>query len=180
MTLSKLERYFLSNQLRILEKLYPAEADELGVQREAIEQGYTLVYEMGMDHILDGDDAITTEEAREVWDTMNMFLSIDDSIKELDLEDQHSKNPERFFSGYDGNNETKFMSFATFTVERLGRFKHLPLKEKFHYNSHSPRRDTYRKMLSVWHKIDYSKRFPMSQDDLESVLGACTDIENQQ
>lgn len=180
MQLSRLERYFLSNQLRILEKLYPSEADELGVQREAIELGYTSIYEMGMDHILDGDDCMSLEDIQEVWDTMDMFLSIDHSFKELDLGDQHTENPERFFCGYDGNNEAKFMSFAMFTVERLGRFRDLPLKQKFYYNSHSPRRDTYKKMLSVWRKIDYTKRFPMSLDDLESVLGASTYIENQQ
>ena len=57
MPLSKLERYFLSNQLRIMETLFPNEADDFAVQREAIEQGYSFVYGMGMDHILDGSDA---------------------------------------------------------------------------------------------------------------------------
>jgi len=101
MELSKLERYFLSNQLRILEALYPTEADEFAVQREAIEQGYSFIYEMGMDHILDGDDVMTQNEAKEVWDAMDMFLSIDRTIQELGLEELHNEHFTRF-RGYDG------------------------------------------------------------------------------
>jgi len=178
MELSKLERYFLSNQLRILEALYPTEADEFAVQREAIEQGYSFIYEMGMDHILDGDDVMTQNEAKEVWDAMDMFLSIDRTIQELGLEELHNEHFTRF-RGYDGNNESKFMGFAAFTVERLRRFTHLPLKEELYFNSHMPTRPIYDRMLTEWRKIDYQHRFPMNKEDLMKVLEAAVHPENR-
>lgn len=178
MELSKLERYYLSNQLRILEALYPNEADELAVQREAVEQGYSFVYDMGMDHILDGNDAMTPEESKEVWEAMDMFLSIDRTIQDLGLEDLHKEHFTRF-RGYDGNNESKFMGFAAFTVERLGRFTHLPLKEELYFNSHMPTRQIYERMLIEWRKIDYQHRFPMRKEDLMKVLEAAVHPENR-
>lgn len=178
MELSKLERYFLSNQLRILETLYPTEADEFAVQREAIEQGYSFIYEMGMDHILDGDDAMTPDESKEVWESMDMFLSIDRTIQDLGLEELHNEHFTRF-RGYDGNNESKFMGFAAFTIERLGRFTHLPLKEEIYFNSHMPTRQIYGKMLTEWRKIGYEHRFPMRKEDLMKVLAAADNPENR-
>ncbi len=171
MEISKLDRYFLSNQLRILEALYPQEAGELAVQREAIEEGYSFVYDMGMDHILDGKDAMTPEESKEVWEVMDMFLSIDRTIKNLNLEHLHDEHSTRF-RGYDGNNESKFMGFAAFTVERLKRFTHLPLNEELYFNSHAPMRQTYNRMLVEWRKIGYPQRFPMNEADLMRVLDA--------
>lgn len=179
MELSKLERYYLSNQLRILEALYPDEANEFAVQREAIEQGYSFVYEMGMDYILEGDDAMSPVESKEVWETMDMFLSIDRTINELSLENLHSKYFTRF-RGYDGNNESKFMGFAAFTVERLGRFAHLPLKEELYFNSHMPTRQVYSRMLTEWRKIDYGRRFPMKKEDLIKVLEAANNQEDRE
>ena len=171
--MNKLERFFLSNQLRIMEALYPDEADGFAVQREAVEQGYSFIYDnMFMEHIYDGNDAMTRKESEEVWNVMDMFLSIDRSIKDLGLEEFHKDYSNTFFQGYDGNNEGKFMGFAAFTVERLGRFTHLPLKEKFYFNSHSPMRKSYGAMLSVWQNIDYKNRWPMSKDDLQQVLDA--------
>lgn len=171
MELSKLERYFLSNQLRILEALYPKEADEFAVQREAVERGYSFIYDMGMDHIFDGNDAMTPEESKEVWEVMEMFLSIDRTIEEMGLQELHEDHFTRF-RGYDGNNETKFMGFAAFTVERLGRFTHLPLEEELYFNSHMPTRQVYERMLSEWRNIPHERRFPMSKDDLIGVLKA--------
>lgn len=44
MKLTRMERIVLVNQLRIMEALYPDEASQLGVQREALERGYELLY----------------------------------------------------------------------------------------------------------------------------------------
>ena len=47
--LSRLDRLFLSNQLRILEALYPEEANDLARRREALECGYEMLYDWDMD-----------------------------------------------------------------------------------------------------------------------------------
>jgi uncharacterized protein YfbU (UPF0304 family) len=178
MKLSRLERYFLSNQLRILEALYPEEAESFAVQREAVEQGYELAYTIGMDHIHDETDSVSDEDSKEVWDTMDMFLSIDRTIEESGLQELHSKHFTRF-AGYDGNSESKYMGFASFTVERLARFTHLPLKEDGYFNSHMPTRPVYQRMLQVWRNIPYDKRFPMSKERLLQVLEAAVHPEHR-
>ncbi len=178
MKLSKAERYSLSNQLRILEALYPDEAEDLAVQREALERGYEFIYEMNISQTIDDDDIMSTDECKEVWDTMDMFLSIDRTIEALGsegLEDFHLIR----FAGYDGNNESKFMAFASYTVERLKRFTHLPLREPDYFNSHMPMRDAYQRMLSEWKKIPFERRFPMSRENLELVLGAAIHPEHR-
>lgn len=171
MKLSKVEKYLLTNQLRILEALYPNERNHLAGQREALERGYEFIYSMDIDQSFDVDDEMTVEESKEVWNTMDMFLSIDRSIQKVGPE-EFEGNYHKRFSGYDGNNETKFMAFASYTVERLKRFTHLPLEEPNYFNSHSPRREIYLRMLNEWEKIPAPNKYEMSRAQLEEVLGA--------
>ena len=171
MILSKYERYSLSNQLRILEALYPSEADDLAVQREAVEKGYFLAIEEGMEHIYDSDSVVSLEECEEVWSVMNMFLAIDQTIKALGKANLHDDYFTRF-RGYDGNNEAKFMGFAEFTIKRMGRFAHLPLEKSDYLNSHMPIREMYLSMHEEWQRISLNSRFPMSEQDLIRVLSA--------
>lgn len=171
--LSRLERYFLSNQLRILEALYPEEAADLAVRREAIERGYEMLYGWDMEHIYSGDDVMTAAESSEVWDTLDMFDSINRSVEKIGKDDLR-KHIFYKFAGYDGNNETKFMSFAAFTVERLKRFEYVQLNRPGYWNSHLPVRDIYKRMLSEWRKIPQERRFDLTETEVRAVLGAAT------
>ena len=167
--LNTLERIFLVNQLRILEALYPNEADQLSLQREALERGYEMLYAWDAQNIHTGDDIMTPDESHEVWDTMDMFDAINRSISEdIDTKDY----PLTRFAGYDGNNEAKFLSFAQFTVERLRRFEYLPMQRWGYWNSHMPVRPAYRRMLNEWYKIPTDNRFSMDGESLRRVLGA--------
>lgn len=176
--LSRLERYFLSNQLRILEALYPDEADSLAVRREAIERGYEFLYGWDMEHIYSGDDVMTPEESAEVWETLDMFDAIERSSQTVgpeNLDGFHFKK----FAGYDGNNESKFMSFAAFTVERLGRFQYIQTAKAGYWNSHAPVRAIYQRMLEVWQRIPRERRFDLSLDQLREILGAAVHPDNR-
>lgn len=174
--LSKLDRIVLINQLRILEVLYPDEAQELGLQREALERGYEMLYAWNFENVYDGDDKMTAEESREVWDTMDMFDAINRSLpKEFDT----SGYPMTKFVGYDGNNESKFLSFAQFTVERLKRYEYLPMQNPGYWNSHMPIRASYRRMLDEWRKIPSQKRFSLSLEELKRVLVAAIHPEHR-
>lgn len=176
--LSRLDRYSISNQLRILEALYPDEAEHYAVQREAIENGYEMLYQWHMDYIYDGDDKMSVEESKEVWDTMDMFDSIDRSLKKMSPGEIEEKLFTKF-RGYDGNNETKFMAFAAFTVERLKRFEYLPMEKKGYWNSHMPIRDVYIRMLEQWRKVPTERRFDLTKAELEAVLDAAVHPENR-
>lgn len=176
LTFSKRDRIFLVNQLRILEALYPDDAESLGVQREALQRGYEMLYAWDVEHIYDGDDKMGVEDSKEVWDTMDMFDAIGRSVDEsFDIADY----PLTKFAGYDGNNEGKFMSFAQFTVERLKRFEYVPMQKEGYFNSHMPVREIYGRMLDEWKKVPSQNRFHMSHDELKAVLGAAVHPENR-
>ena len=73
MHLSKIERWILSNQLRILAALSPDSDDRTHYARgaEAIERGYAFAYRDAYGHI---DDTVLSEEAcLDVIKTMSMF-----------------------------------------------------------------------------------------------------------
>lgn len=156
---TKLERYMITNQLRILEALYPDEADHFAVQRAIFEQGYEMLYGWQLDHIYDGQDVMTREECSEVWDTMDMFVSLERAGSQMK------------FQGYDGNNESKFMAFAAFTVERLERFTHLPMEQPGYWNSHSPVREMYQRMLERWRALPAPGRYRLSAEQVAEIEG---------
>lgn len=174
--LTKLDRIFLVNQLRILEALYPEEADQLSLQREALEQGYEMLYAWHTEYIYEGTDVMAPEESKEVWDTMEMFDAIDRSLPE----GEKDKYLWSKFSGYDGNNEGKFMSFAQFTVERMKRFDYLPMQKPGYFNSHMPVRDIYRRMVAEWKKVPPQSRFELTKMDLDNILGAAVHPERRE
>lgn len=174
--LTKLDRIFLVNQLRIMEALYPDEAPDISVHREALERGYEMLYAWDYEYIYDGDEKMTVEESREVWDTMDMFDGIDRSMP---ANFDASSYPTTKFAGYDGNTEAKFMSFARYTVERLNRFEYLPMVKKGYWNSHMPIREVYQRMLEEWTQLPHLERFSMSEDTLKSVLAAAIHPENR-
>lgn len=177
MKLSKLDRILLINQLKIIEALYPDEAEELGVRREVLERGYEMLYAWDYDYVYDGNDMMTAEESQEVWDTLDMFEAIQRSMPEgVDTK----YYPVTKFAGYDGNNEGKFLSFAQFTVERLKRFEYVPMQKAGYWNSHMPIRPVYLRMLSEWKSTNHHDRFSMSRDELTRVLAAAIHPENRE
>ena len=173
MKLSLPERWMVSNQLRILEELYPKEAEDLAVQREAIERGYERVYNINSPI---NTDTMDEGECLEVWDTLDMFRAIDTSIRELKTDDFET-HPQRKFSGYDGNNESKFMAFTSYTIERLERWTELLPENPGYFNSfnsHIPMQPIYQNMIRTWKKIPPNKRFSMNLEQLTEVLDSAT------
>ena len=171
LSLTLKERLFLSNQYRILEALYPDEADAYAVRREALEQGYELLYDWEVTHISDGEHMLTREEALEVWETFEMFDSLKRSAENLGKLEWLSKQRNSSFLGYDGNNETKFMALCSYTIERLGRFRYIDLPGENYFNSHCPMRPTYRKMLERWKECTGEDRFNLTKAQIGHVLG---------
>lgn len=169
-----LERYLISNQLRILEALYPNDAEGLAVTREALERGYEILYDWDTQHIFSGNEIMSRDECSEVWDTLEMFDAIDRAIEASGRPELRDEVGARFV-GYDGNNESKFMSFAAFTVERLGRFAYVKLRKPGYWNSHFPARPMYQRMLSEWKEMEIQQRHELNTEALERILSAAPD-----
>lgn len=177
MKLSKMERVNLVHQHRILQKLYPDEAAAHEKAADILMNGYEYLYDELYQFVYSDEDAMSEHECLEVWETLEMFDSIDRTMKALELE--HSSDRTTVFFGYDGNSEGKFLGFAEFTITKGGRFSYLPLARNNYFNSHMPARGIYQRMLEIWNAIDRSARFPMSQANLELVLDAAIHPSNR-
>ncbi|MCY4259964.1 MAG: YfbU family protein [Rhodobacteraceae bacterium] len=167
LTLTKVERLMLINQFRILEALGPDETSSYAEQRTILEDGYESYYDWKVfGQIL---SPTSCEEGTEVLDTLTMFDAIRNSLPEGASVDDY---PHSRFNGYSGNEETKSMAFARFSIEGLGKFSSLPLRETDPWNSHFPMREVYGRMLAEWRKVPETDRFDMSEDQLRSVMDA--------
>jgi uncharacterized protein YfbU (UPF0304 family) len=170
------DRFIISNQLKILEALYPEEASSYAQARTAFEEGYESHYDWAMEHIL--QDPLTPEMTKEVIDTLDMFRAIyfynrkhgEDGFSEYDTK----------FRGYDGNDPTecKLLGYARYFVVELGRFSEILEKqgEHFDFNSHMEMREKYQRMLRVWRPIpggaQEGQRHNLTKQQLESIINA--------
>ena len=162
MKLTRTERWMLSNQYRILEALYPSEAQGYAHIRDAIESGYELEYEQIIPHIY--EEGLSDSECREVRDIMTMFSSLKASFNQLE-DTSGIEEWEINFRGFSGNDETTYMAYAQYLRER-GSFRELEHGDGF--NSHFPMLSAYRKMLPEWRNSE--NEFFLSKDDIIRII----------
>lgn len=107
-TLTPVERLQLINQFRILEKLYPENAQDYAESRGIIARGYTIQYEEVFSEVFEEMDI---EESKYVYDVLDMYRVL---IQSYDaLADKKGLTPEDVrFRGFDGNNESKRHAFV--------------------------------------------------------------------
>lgn len=171
MQLTRIERLLLSNQLRILEALYPKEAQAFAHQREAIEWGYEHHYRHCVEHVL--EDTLPEEACIEVIDTLDMFDALKlamDGIGEI----PEVKDWQVAYAGFDGNDEPHQLAYARwFCDEPNCRFAALqPAK-----NSHMPVVERYRRQLTEWKKC--ADRHELSREDVIRIAQAAIHPENR-
>ncbi len=96
----------------------------------------------------------TPEIVKEVVDILDMWSFIehgyqnlsDDEKAQLEVDAKpFGKDPQ--FQGFDGNNESEYMSVASFLINDLERFEEFKGRSM---NSHMPSIETYRRMLSAF------------------------------
>ena len=156
MDLTKKERLFLANQYKILEKLYPDEADYYEECRIAIEEGYKLHYDWAAEFIR---DELSEKDCREVLNILEMFSTIVSSYRKL--EDNTEIDESLIcFPGFDGNKEeeVKRMSYVKYFIHTLKRYDELKHPGEYpDYNTHWPMLEIYRKMLKKWNSFGEDK-----------------------
>ncbi len=121
MNLTKKERLSFIYQLRILEALYPDDANYYARNRTALEEGYTLHYEWMVEHLY---DELSEDECREVLDILDMYSEIAWGVEKLEEGDELKEHHLARFPGFDGNNETNLMSYVRYFVGRSGPLRH--------------------------------------------------------
>jgi uncharacterized protein YfbU (UPF0304 family) len=144
MELSKKERWLLSNQYRILEKLDPEDADYYARCRKVVEDGYELHYDWITDYIV---DPMTPEQCSEIRQILEMYDFLQRAYE--NLKDKEGIDGESIsFQGFDGNNEAEVRAYALFIIEEQKQFQYL--KHTKGLNSHFRSLPYYRLMLKEW------------------------------
>jgi len=170
MKLTKVERWILSNQYRILEKLYPQEAKSLQRIQEILENGYEQDYDLITRYIYDGDDTMSESECNEVLEILSMFDELAYGYKHLSAKDKKKiSKTEITFSGFDGNDSTelKYLAYARFLNKGDGKSFS---KDTGLFNSHCLMLDVYRRMLADWKKSEHKNQ--LKKDDIKRILAA--------
>ncbi len=163
MELKKVERWILANQYEILAKLDPKNKKEYDTIREAIEGGYKFEYERFSEFI--SDDELSKEDSMWILDVLDMFSTMIRSYKELKDKSGINKT-DIYFWGFDGNSETKKLSYVRYLIDELGRYDDLKHKD---YNSHCPMSETYNNMLEKWDSFGREK-YPLTKQELLELI----------
>ena len=179
MNLSYVERVMLANQYKILSLLDPNNADEYDMVREALEHGYESYYSDAFARVV-YEGELSSDDIRLVKHAMDLYGALQRSYDKLEDEDKAEIREERLdFPGFDGNHETKFLTYSEFVVEKEQRFQYLRFtKDRAagaasaaqldRYNSHMPMVDIYRKRVDYWNPLP--DRYELSKDQILAVL----------
>ncbi len=175
MQLTRVERWILSSQYRILEALYPKEAEDIAYARKALEEGYELEYdglpvEASISIYPDGE-CLSSEGCREVLDILDMFRVLKRSYEAL--EDKSGVEVgEVAFSGFSANEEGPQWGYTRYFCDKSGgRYPELERGDDF--NSHLPLLAEYRRMLREWHNSE--DKHELSKEDIARIVAAMID-----
>ena len=168
MEISKKDRVFLINQYRILAALNKDEAVHYNELIGILENGYEIFYSMIDEWV---SDDMPSDEGKFVLNILDLYRAIEDlkrSSKSQELYDHHFS----YFAGFDGNNETEYMAFARFLIEKQGKFSEQEqyLRKNDNLNSHMPMIDKYQKMLERAESVE--SIWNMSVEEALEILNA--------
>jgi len=166
MKLTRLERWVISNQLKMLEALYPDDVEFYAQKRKAIECGYEMHYSWACEHIYKDDSIMSIDECKEVLEILEMFDSITNSYSSIKDKSGIDKKDVKF-PGFDGNSEGKYMSYARYFCSLDGgRF--VSITKDTDLNSHFPTLTIYRRMLNEWNKS--KNKFNLSKSEIIDII----------
>jgi uncharacterized protein YfbU (UPF0304 family) len=168
-TLSKVERFMIANQLRILEKLDSQNAEDYQKDLDIIVHGYAIQYE---DVFAEIHDEMTVDEGRYVYDVLDMYRVLIRSYDELTEKEGLTPDDVKF-QGFDGNNESKRWAFALH-LKKEGRWEETLTGD---LNSHSMSTiSLYPKMLERFEPIrqaildSHSGNWIITADQIKKVI----------
>ncbi len=177
MKLTKVERWILSNQYEILEKLDSKNKGHYSKCREILENGYELLYSEISQNIYDDKDTLNSDGAKYVYKILDMFYALGRFYKSSKSKNKFKKS-DLAFMGFDGNDSTevKYLAFARFNREYNGTSSEV-IDESDGFNSHMPTSDIYYRMLSAW-QISKDK-YNLTTEDVERILASKTHPSNR-
>lgn len=169
MQLSRVERWILHNQCKILEALDSGNKEQYKELQEALEWGYSWHYDEYCP-VCRNEDMMSEEECREVVAILELHRRLKWLYDALPDSEKKDIDPyEIAFHGFDGNEETKQMAYAKwFCNRRLKQYEELQRPEGF--NSHAPVLRRYRAMLREWEKL--GKKLQLTKEEIMRIVAA--------
>jgi len=167
-TLTKKDRLILINQYRILAELKRGEESHYLELIDILESGYEVFYSM-VDEWISED--MPEDEGRFVLEVLDLYRAIED-VKRSSRDPHLLNHPLSIFPGFDGNNESTYLGFCRFLLEKQGKFQEQQqyLAKNDDMNSHRPMIDRYRRMLNAAGNISNVRR--LSPIEVISILDA--------
>lgn len=159
------DRFLISNQLKILEKLYPDEAHTYQIHRKAVEHGFVFHYSWMIEHL---KEEMPVSESEEVVKIFMMYRALKSSFK--NLKDRSGINEEDLlFRGFNKTTEEHLLAYAKYFLFDLQRFKELH-KEEFYpsLESPTPMLKQYRRMLLAWN--EFPDKENMTKEQIQQLL----------
>lgn len=108
---------------------------EYGNMIKALQRGFSLHYKDVLDCLYDED--LSEHECQEVLDILEMYRGITYSYKNLLTQGLQGTLTEADirFKGFDGNNETKQMSYTYYFIQDMNRYDEIDEIAHGYYNS---------------------------------------------
>lgn len=166
MEFSRKDRLILINQYKILAKLYPDDSEHYDELREILESGYEVFYSQ-IDEWISHD--MPESEGVFVLDVLDLYRAIED-YKRISKDEEIINLYGSYFMGFDGNNESQYMAFARFLVNKQGKFSEQQdyLRKNDNMNSHSLMVPRYKAMLNKWGKFD--KSWELTSEQIKEII----------
>ncbi|MCR4734846.1 MAG: YfbU family protein [Treponema sp.] len=160
------QRLILMNQYKILEKLYPEDAETYERYQEILNEGYTLHYSDLIDYM---SQPMEENDMRFVLDILDLYSTLFYAVFRSD--NPKYKNKQVYFPGFDGNHEYKYLNYTRFFLFRLNRFNELQKEDTYEsYNTHGQTLDYYKKMLNYWNELPQKNKFNLTSEQLDALL----------
>lgn len=171
MQLSRETRWILRNQYQLLGLLDPDLHDYCDHAVKVLEHGYEFEYEPLAENIM---SPMPEADCLEVIDILEMHRELGiayDQLADKSGIEEHSIT----FGGFDGNHETKALSYAHYLIRDEGKWQELA-EAGDGLNSHMPTLETYRRMLAVWREARSQRDMLadpiLTADDLNRIAAA--------
>jgi uncharacterized protein YfbU (UPF0304 family) len=171
MELRPSERWILLNQYRILEALYPGQADEYREVREALERGDAALIATHA-AFLEVDKPLLGEAERSlVRRILSLYDALQHSYRTLEEPPSIDDPEELLFRGFDAEGEGAFTEYARLLLAETGQFAHVDHKGAL--DSDRPELPVYRRMLDAWRT--YSDTRDLTTVQIFYILEAATE-----
>ncbi len=168
MRLDRIQRLMLYNQYKIMEKLYPEEANYYKRAAQAVGDGYEHEYSYLAQNIY--ERGLSEDQCKFVYNVMGMHMRLKWAYDDLSNADKAEIPAHQIeFHGFDGNNETNYLGYARWIVGDGHSFQNIR-DGGDGLNSHMPTLSRYQNMLNEWQARGLEQKQEITKEDILAVV----------